>query len=80
MAFVKRNKLACVTAGKEFTWGANVPASTVVVPGRFDIAAMGARENPGKTMENHGKSWENHGKTVGKLWFFVFFLLDFGVI
>lgn len=30
-----RNKLACVTAGKEFTWGANVPASTVVVTKSF---------------------------------------------
>lgn len=29
------NKLACVTAGKEFTWGANVPASTVVVTESF---------------------------------------------
>merc|ERR1712048_450311 len=29
------NKLACVTAGKEFTWGANVPASTVVVTTTF---------------------------------------------
>lgn len=29
------NKLACVTAGKEFTWGANVPASTVVVTKNF---------------------------------------------
>jgi len=29
------NKLACVTAGKEFTWGANVPASTVVVSSSF---------------------------------------------
>merc|ERR1719191_869885 len=29
------NKLACVTAGKEFTWGANVPASTVVVTQSF---------------------------------------------
>lgn len=29
------NKLACVTAGKEFTWGANVPASTVVVTASF---------------------------------------------
>lgn len=29
------NKLACVTAGKEFTWGANVPASTVVVTKTF---------------------------------------------
>jgi len=29
------NKLACVTAGKEFTWGANVPASTVVVTTSF---------------------------------------------
>jgi len=25
------NKLSCVCAGKEFTWGANVPASTIVV-------------------------------------------------
>merc|ERR1712183_1266006 len=30
-----RNKLACVTAGKEFTWGANVPASTVVVTSSY---------------------------------------------
>lgn len=30
-----QNKLACVTAGKEFTWGANVPASTVVVTTSF---------------------------------------------
>jgi hypothetical protein len=30
-----QNKLACVTAGKEFTWGANVPASTVVVTASF---------------------------------------------
>jgi len=30
-----QNKLACVTAGKEFTWGANVPASTVVVTKSF---------------------------------------------
>jgi replicative superfamily II helicase len=29
------HKLACVTAGKEFTWGANVPASTVVVTKSF---------------------------------------------
>merc|ERR1712100_713483 len=29
------NKLVCVTAGKEFTWGANVPASTVVVTKSF---------------------------------------------
>merc|ERR1712050_391628 len=29
------HKLACVTAGKEFTWGANVPASTVVVTKAF---------------------------------------------
>merc|ERR1719401_1667547 len=29
------NRLACVTAGKEFTWGANVPASTVVVTSSF---------------------------------------------
>merc|ERR1712217_507139 len=29
------NRLACVTAGKEFTWGANVPASTVVVTQSF---------------------------------------------
>merc|ERR1712217_997881 len=29
------NKLACVTAGKEFTWGANVPAFTVVVTKSF---------------------------------------------
>lgn len=29
------SKLACVTAGKEFTWGANVPASTVVVTKSF---------------------------------------------
>jgi len=29
------NKLACVAAGKEFTWGANVPASTVVVTKSF---------------------------------------------
>ncbi|CAD7967446.1 unnamed protein product [Amoebophrya sp. A25] len=29
------NKLSCVTAGKEFTWGANLPASTVVVTKRF---------------------------------------------
>lgn len=28
-------KLACVVAGKEFTWGANVPASTVVVTKSF---------------------------------------------
>lgn len=28
-------KLACVTAGKEFTWGANVPASTIVVTKAF---------------------------------------------
>eukprot|EP00435_Cladocopium_sp_Y103_P043844 s959_g12.t1 len=33
--FGARNKLACVTAGKEFTWGANVPASTVVVTKSF---------------------------------------------
>jgi len=65
---VKRNKLACVTAGKEFTWGANVPASTVVVPGRFDIAAMGARENPRKTMGKAGKTMRKAGKTMGKLW------------
>ncbi|CAJ1416473.1 unnamed protein product [Effrenium voratum] len=30
-----QNKLACVTAGKEFTWGANVPASTVVASWRW---------------------------------------------
>jgi hypothetical protein len=30
-----QNKLACVTAGKEFTWGANVPASTIVVTSSF---------------------------------------------
>jgi len=30
-----QHKLACVTAGKEFTWGANVPASTVVVTKSF---------------------------------------------
>jgi len=30
-----RNRLACVTAGKEFTWGANVPAATVVVTKEF---------------------------------------------
>merc|ERR1739844_240868 len=29
------NKLSCVTAGKEFTWGANLPASTVVVTRGF---------------------------------------------
>jgi hypothetical protein len=29
------NKLVCVTAGKEFTWGANVPASTIVVTSSF---------------------------------------------
>ncbi|CAE8698639.1 unnamed protein product [Polarella glacialis] len=29
------NKLAVVSAGKEFTWGANVPASTVVVTKSF---------------------------------------------
>jgi len=29
------NRLACVSAGKEFTWGANVPASTVVVTTSF---------------------------------------------
>jgi len=29
------NRLACVCAGKEFTWGANVPASTVVVTQKF---------------------------------------------
>merc|ERR1712190_347470 len=29
------NKLSCVTAGKEFTWGANLPASTVVVTKGF---------------------------------------------
>eukprot|EP00392_Amoebophrya_sp_AT5.2_P009089 g9117.t1 len=29
------NKLSCVTAGKEFTWGANLPASTVVVTSSF---------------------------------------------
>lgn len=29
------NRLACVSAGKEFTWGANVPASTVVVTKSF---------------------------------------------
>merc|ERR1711924_62226 len=28
-------KLAVCTAGKEFTWGANVPASTVVLTERF---------------------------------------------
>merc|ERR1712157_667330 len=28
-------RLACVTAGKEFTWGANVPASTVIVTRLF---------------------------------------------
>lgn len=28
-------RLACVTAGKEFTWGANVPASTVIVTKSF---------------------------------------------
>merc|ERR1739838_103447 len=28
-------RLACVTAGKEFTWGANVPASTVIVAKSF---------------------------------------------
>ena len=32
---MQANKLACVTAGKEFTWGANLPASTVVVTNRF---------------------------------------------
>ena len=65
MASVKRNKLACVTAGKEFTWGANVPASTVVVPGRFDIAF-------GRTLtwENHGKSWDNPWENCGCSVFF----------
>merc|ERR1719387_2485445 len=29
------HKLVCVTAGKEFTWGANVPASTIVVTSSF---------------------------------------------
>jgi len=29
------NRLACCAAGKEFTWGANVPASTVVVTRSF---------------------------------------------
>eukprot|EP00397_Hematodinium_sp_SG-2012_P002463 GEMP01002469.1.p1 GENE.GEMP01002469.1~~GEMP01002469.1.p1 ORF type:complete len:1021 (+),score=252.22 GEMP01002469.1:44-3106(+) len=29
------NKLACVCAGKEFTWGANVPASTIVVTSAY---------------------------------------------
>jgi len=32
---MQSNKLACVTAGKEFTWGANLPASTVVVSSGF---------------------------------------------
>ena len=32
---MQTNKLACVTAGKEFTWGANLPASTVVVTNGF---------------------------------------------
>lgn len=32
---MQRNKLSCVTAGKEFTWGANLPASTVVVTSSF---------------------------------------------
>lgn len=32
---MQANKLACVTAGKEFTWGANLPASTVVVTHSF---------------------------------------------
>ena len=30
-----KKQLACVTAGKEFTWGANVPASTVVVTNSY---------------------------------------------
>jgi hypothetical protein len=32
---MQAHKLVCVTAGKEFTWGANVPASTVVVTKSF---------------------------------------------
>jgi len=32
---MQANKLSCVTAGKEFTWGANLPASTVVVTSSF---------------------------------------------
>merc|ERR1711957_871121 len=32
---MQKSKLACVTAGKEFTWGANVPASTIVVTASF---------------------------------------------
>merc|ERR1712194_569396 len=57
-----RNKLACVTAGKEFTWGANVPASTIVVTKSFadstSVAGMlqyvGRAARPGLT--THGPS------------------------
>jgi len=35
---MQNNKLSCISAGKEFTWGANLPCSTVVVTKGFATA------------------------------------------
>jgi len=32
---MQSGKLSCITAGKEFTWGANLPASTIIVTNNF---------------------------------------------
>merc|ERR1712014_333719 len=56
-------KLVCVTAGKEFTWGANVPASTVVVTKEFaeNTSVAGMLQYVGRSAR---RGLTTHGQAV----------------
>merc|ERR1719191_400426 len=61
------HKLACVAAGKEFTWGANVPASTVVVTASFasQTSVAGMLQYVGRAAR---RGLTTHGQAVFERW------------
>jgi hypothetical protein len=67
------HKLVCVTAGKEFTWGANVPASTVVVTGSFasNTSVSGMLQYIGRAarrgLTTHGQALFEHDGDLDRL-------------
>jgi hypothetical protein len=66
-------KLAVVTAGKEFTWGANVPASTVVLTQRFanSTSVSGMLQYVGRCarrgLTTHGQALFERDEDVNRL-------------
>merc|ERR1712093_247831 len=58
-----QKQLACVTAGKEFTWGANVPASTIVVTNSYasETSVAGILQYVGRAAR---RGLTTHGQAV----------------